>query len=44
MTPIGTALIGLGLGDSITWETRSGERRLLTVLEVSDPGSSRNGQ
>jgi regulator of nucleoside diphosphate kinase len=44
MTPIGTALIGLGVGDSITWETRGGERRLLTVLEVSDPGSSRNGQ
>src|SRR4051812_17990318 len=32
MTPIGTALIGLGLGDSITWETRNGDRRLLTVL------------
>ena len=38
MTPVGTALIGLSLGDSITWETRSGERRLLTVLQVSAPG------
>jgi len=37
MTPIGTALIGLGIGDSIPWETRSGERRLLTVLDVRAP-------
>jgi regulator of nucleoside diphosphate kinase len=34
MTPVGTALIGLGIGDSITWATRSGEIRLLTVLDV----------
>jgi regulator of nucleoside diphosphate kinase len=37
MTPIGTALIGLSVGDSITWETRNGERRLLTVLHVRVP-------
>jgi regulator of nucleoside diphosphate kinase len=37
LTPIGTALIGLGAGDSITWETRSGEVRQLTVLGVGDP-------
>ena len=37
MTPIGTALIGLALGDSITWETRNGDRRLLTVLQVREP-------
>jgi len=37
MTPIGTALIGLSVGDSIPWETRSGELRLLTVLDVREP-------
>jgi regulator of nucleoside diphosphate kinase len=37
MTPIGTALVGLGVDDSITWETRSGELRLLTVLHVHAP-------
>ncbi|GAB2178083.1 nucleoside diphosphate kinase regulator [Dongia sp. agr-C8] len=40
MTPIGTALIGLGTGDSITWATRSGEVRLLTVLDVGMPQSA----
>ncbi len=40
MTPIGTALIGLGTGDSITWATRSGEVRLLTVLDVGMPPQS----
>jgi regulator of nucleoside diphosphate kinase len=37
MTPVGTALIGLSVGDSITWETRNGDRGLLTVLEVREP-------
>ncbi|WP_395020295.1 nucleoside diphosphate kinase regulator [Dongia sp.] len=37
MTPIGTALIGLATGQSITWATRSGEVRLLTVLDVGLP-------
>jgi regulator of nucleoside diphosphate kinase len=37
MTPVGTALIGLGTGDSITWATRGGEVRLLTVLDVRVP-------
>jgi regulator of nucleoside diphosphate kinase len=37
MTPVGTALIGLSIGDSITWATRSGEQRLLTVLDVNAP-------
>ena len=36
MTPIGTALIGLPTGQSMTWETRSGETRQLTVLAVRD--------
>jgi len=34
LTPIGTALIGLAVGQSITWETRSGDERRLTVLGV----------
>lgn len=37
MTPVGTALVGLGTGSSITWTTRSGEVRLLTVLKVKAP-------
>jgi len=37
LTPIGTALIGLRAGDSITWETRDGELRQLTVLRVREP-------
>lgn len=37
LTPIGTALIGLHAGDSITWETRVGNLRALTVLRVCEP-------
>jgi regulator of nucleoside diphosphate kinase len=37
LTPIGAALIGLSAGDSITWETRTGEPRRLTVLAVREP-------
>jgi regulator of nucleoside diphosphate kinase len=37
LTPIGAALIGLSTGDSIAWETRSGELRRLTVLQVREP-------
>lgn len=37
LTPVGTALIGLGVGDSITWQTRTGERRKLTVLDIRQP-------
>lgn len=36
LTPVGTALIGLRTGQSITWKTPSGEVRQLTVLEVRD--------
>jgi regulator of nucleoside diphosphate kinase len=36
MTPIGTALIGVPVGRSMTWETPSGETRQLTVLAVTD--------
>jgi regulator of nucleoside diphosphate kinase len=34
LTPIGAALIGLATGASIGWETREGETRQLSVLEV----------
>lgn len=34
MTPVGTALIGLRIGHSITWETPGGEKRQLTLLTV----------
>lgn len=34
LTPVGTALIGLQAGQSITWETPTGELRQLTVLAV----------
>jgi regulator of nucleoside diphosphate kinase len=36
LTPIGAALIGLSVSQSIEWETVLGERRSLTVLRV-DP-------
>ena len=38
MTPIGTALIGLSAGQSITWTARDGRRHDLTVLSVERPG------
>ena len=34
LTPVGTALIGLRTGDSITWEAPNGQERQLTVLSV----------
>jgi len=37
LTPVGAALVGLSAGSSITWETRSGEVRRLTVLEARGP-------
>jgi regulator of nucleoside diphosphate kinase len=37
LTPIGSALIGLRAGHAITWETRTGELRTLTVLAVCEP-------
>lgn len=39
LTPIGAALIGLGSGASISWETRTGQTRELTVADVSPPTS-----
>jgi regulator of nucleoside diphosphate kinase len=40
LTPIGAALIGLSVSQSIEWETLLGERRSLTVLSVGS-GSAR---
>ena len=37
MTPIGTALIGLRQGQSITWRDRALKRHMLTVLSVKAP-------
>ncbi|ODT69549.1 MAG: hypothetical protein ABS75_16515 [Pelagibacterium sp. SCN 63-23] len=37
MTPIGTALIGLRRGQSITWRDRANKRHMLTVLAVTAP-------
>jgi regulator of nucleoside diphosphate kinase len=34
LTPVGTALIGLRAGASITWETRTGQLKRLTVMNV----------
>jgi regulator of nucleoside diphosphate kinase len=34
LTPVGTALIGLQVGQSISWETPNSELRQLTVLGV----------
>jgi regulator of nucleoside diphosphate kinase len=37
LTPIGVALIGLGVGDSIDWRTREGRTRRLTVMWIERP-------
>jgi regulator of nucleoside diphosphate kinase len=37
LTPVGTALIGLPIGKSIDWTTRTGETKRLTVLTVCEP-------
>lgn len=36
LTPIGAALLGLSQGQSIQWNTRSGEPRQLTVVALSN--------
>ncbi len=38
MTPVGVALIGLKVGQSIRWQPRLGEQRTLTVLDVAQHG------
>ena len=37
LTPVGTALIGLRVGQSITWRDRAHKRHMLTVLGVEQP-------
>lgn len=37
LTPVGAGLIGLRVGQSISWPTRSGEERLLVIESVSRP-------
>jgi len=37
LTPIGTALIGLATGQSITWTARDGRKHELTVVSVEQP-------
>lgn len=37
MTPIGAALIGLSIGQSMDWQTRTGTVKRLTVLNVKVP-------
>ncbi len=39
LTPIGAALIGLSVGQSITWITSDGRERELTILNVEQPFS-----
>jgi regulator of nucleoside diphosphate kinase len=42
LTPVGTALIGIRSGHSITWETPTGQVRQLTVLSVGDAASNQD--
>lgn len=37
LTPVGTALVGLRVGQSITWRDRLHKRHMLTVLAVTQP-------
>ena len=37
LTPVGAALIGLSVGQSIEWQSPTGGWRSLTVLRVHDP-------
>jgi len=41
LTPVGTALIGLQGGSSISWTTPNGEVRRLTVVSVRAPETAR---
>ncbi len=42
LTPVGTALLGLRTGQSITWLTRDGRKQVLTVVSVSQPPAGDN--
>ena|SRR5689334_7692404 len=41
MTPIGAALIGLGVGQSISWPSRDGKLHRLTVTKVAAPAKAK---
>lgn len=41
LTPVGTALLGLRVGDTIDWETPAGESRSLTIIAVREPPSNK---
>ncbi len=43
LTPIGTALVGLRAGQSITFRTRDGRPQMLTVLNVVPPPDDDEG-
>ena len=43
LTPVGTALIGLRAGQSISFRTRDGRPQMLTVLEVLPPDDEAPG-
>ena len=43
LTPVGAALIGLSVSQSIEWQTPHGEWRSLTVLRVGNPGGETVG-
>lgn len=43
LTPVGAALVGLSVGASIDWQTRSGDRRRLTILNVVPPPNDSEG-
>jgi regulator of nucleoside diphosphate kinase len=40
LTPIGAALIGLSVGQSIAWSARDGRQQVLTVLSVEPPAAT----
>jgi regulator of nucleoside diphosphate kinase len=40
MTPIGAALVGLGVGQSISWPGRDGKQHRLTVTKVAAPAKA----
>ena len=42
LSPVGAALIGLSVGQSIEWQTPSGGWRSLTVLQVGGAGAVAN--
>ena len=43
LTPVGTALIGLSIGQSILWTARDGRRHELSVLAVNQPAPEEDG-